>query len=117
MKKTPKLLNIGLIYTACLSASMLLQSCSKPPAPSANSGGNNYCQQLQQQMVVDSVDTQPGVNSSPTNKAMLMQRYRNYDCPALLDPNTQNSAKQQLMAPPNAKHHHRNHNKPKLLKP
>jgi hypothetical protein len=117
MKNPLKLLNIGLACALCLATSALLQGCSKPPVPSAGSGGNSYCQQLQQQMVLNNADTQPGVNSSLTNQAMLMQRYRSYECPALLDPSTQNSAKQQLMAPPEAKHPHRNHHKPNLLKP
>lgn len=106
MKSRWKLLGINLISATILSGSTLvLTGCSTQLAPQARDTPHGYCQQLQQQMARDEANTQPGVNSSPTNQAMLLQRYRTYDCPSLLDPATSNSAKQTLTAPPKVDKH------------
>ena len=70
-----------LIGLSIISISCLQVGCGRTANnPSTNHTTHTYCEQLQQQMAAAEADTQPGVQSSPTNQAMLLQRYRDYNC-------------------------------------
>lgn len=71
---------ISILSLACTC--LVLAGCSTQQG--TRSRAPTYCQQLQHEMIAnDAAAGQPGVDGSPLTKALLMQRYRDNQCPAL----------------------------------